>query len=396
MSDLSILSSTSNNALLSGLDVALIFLAFFLVVFVVILSKKIYFRIRYKKRYFIFPKMGVKGIANVAMVISISIVTILLLTIVTAGIMAVIFRAYPGWRVTIEGILIKVGGLLFGPIIGVFIGAATDLLSVALTAGAFHYGYFIAAMMYGLIAGVIRSIWNFCHENQVGFTCIITFIALILLGSLIAFVYMQPVDVFVISIFALNITLTKWMLALVLVAIFLVALSILWICMIVYNHKTIRSYFYIMWFAIRYKLPSKWFRTKMKMGKNKQWYSDVELKWYSQNIIDFNNAKLKSKRLKETAIESKRTNWFSYFAPVLAVILLSEGVIEIIFLPAFDVDFSVFPFDYWLAFRSVMFSIMFVLNLLIIYPVYRIVCPAMHYKYQNDLIEDLSTPLVIQ
>jgi LytS/YehU family sensor histidine kinase len=58
----------------------------------------------------------------------------------------------------IEGILIKLGGLVFGPIIGIFIGGITDIMTVLLTAGMFHYGYFIAALAYGFFAGIVRNI----------------------------------------------------------------------------------------------------------------------------------------------------------------------------------------------------------------------------------------------
>jgi LytS/YehU family sensor histidine kinase len=141
-------------------DTLIIFLALIGCVIFLISLKKIYYRFRLKKRYYIFPKISTKGISNIALVISISAAIILLLTLVTAGFMGILFRAYPGTRVTVEGILIKIGGLLFGPIIGVFIGGVTDLLSIALTAGMFHYGYFISACTYGLLAGFVRSIIN--------------------------------------------------------------------------------------------------------------------------------------------------------------------------------------------------------------------------------------------
>jgi LytS/YehU family sensor histidine kinase len=54
--------------------------------------------------------------------------------------------------------LIKIGGLIFGPIVGLFIGAATDILTVTLTAGMFHYGYFISALAYGFFSGLIKNI----------------------------------------------------------------------------------------------------------------------------------------------------------------------------------------------------------------------------------------------
>jgi hypothetical protein len=155
---------------LTSIHALLIFLAFFIAVIASILVRKFYYFFRYNKRVYVFPRINVKGIANVAMIISIATAVLLLLTFVSGGLLGVMFRAYPGLRVTIEGILIKIGGLLFGPIIGVFIGVTTDLLSVALTAGMFHYGYFLAAIMYGLLSGIVRTILNITEGKQVHFT----------------------------------------------------------------------------------------------------------------------------------------------------------------------------------------------------------------------------------
>jgi LytS/YehU family sensor histidine kinase len=88
--------------------------------------------------------------------------------------------------------LIKVGGLLFGPIIGVFIGAATDLLSIALTAGMFHYGYFIAAMMYGLLAGIVKSILNITKGKQVRFAFWSTLLIGIVGLASVLYIMLQP------------------------------------------------------------------------------------------------------------------------------------------------------------------------------------------------------------
>jgi hypothetical protein len=81
---------------LTSLDAILIFLSFLAVVGLAIVIKKIYYRFRYNQRVYIFPRIGVKGIANIAMVISIAIATLLLLTIVSAGLLGILFRAYPG------------------------------------------------------------------------------------------------------------------------------------------------------------------------------------------------------------------------------------------------------------------------------------------------------------
>jgi len=99
--------------------------------------------------------------------------------------------------------------LLFGPIIGLFIGACTDLLSVALTAGMFHYGYFIAAMCYGLFAGLVRSLINVTHGKQVEFVGISTIIILAVMIVALVFVQIQPSESFDISLFGVDILFYK-------------------------------------------------------------------------------------------------------------------------------------------------------------------------------------------
>jgi hypothetical protein len=77
-------------------DVLAIFGSFLLVIFVSLFCKKIYYRLVYRKRYFIFPKMNTKGITNTAMTIAIATAILLLLTIISSGLLGVLFRAYPG------------------------------------------------------------------------------------------------------------------------------------------------------------------------------------------------------------------------------------------------------------------------------------------------------------
>jgi hypothetical protein len=67
-----------------------------------------------------------------------------------------------------------------------FIGAITDLLAIALTAGMFHYGFFIVAISYGLLSGIVRSIYNMCKNKQTEFVFISTIlIGLIMVASII-------------------------------------------------------------------------------------------------------------------------------------------------------------------------------------------------------------------
>lgn len=202
--------SNQSQSSINSIDVIAIFGAFVLATIILLFIKKIYYRLFKKQRYYIFPKMSVKGITNVAMVISISIASILLLTILSAGFMAVIFRAYPGWRSTIEGVLIKIGGLLFGPIIGLFIGAFTDLLTVGITAGMFHYGYFIVAMAYGYFSGLIRTIITLSRKKELSFLSLSSLFMALVFSLLLCFiVFVNDLDVYTIGLFGVDITFRK-------------------------------------------------------------------------------------------------------------------------------------------------------------------------------------------
>ncbi len=64
--------------------------------------------------------------------------------------------AYPTVRVAFEGVLIKMAGYLFGPLIGVLSGGIAELLVNLLRPTYFHYSWTITIILYGLFAGIIR------------------------------------------------------------------------------------------------------------------------------------------------------------------------------------------------------------------------------------------------
>lgn len=169
-----------NSSALSQGSVLGIFFSFILILFVVGCVKKFWYRYFLKKRYYIIPRTQIKGIANIAMVVSVATAIIFSVTILSANGLGVVFRAYIGARLVIEGILIKIGGLLFGPFLGIFIGAFTDILTVILTSGVFHYGFFIAAIGYGMLAGLVKTIIVLSKNNKISLailnTCLLSFL----------------------------------------------------------------------------------------------------------------------------------------------------------------------------------------------------------------------------
>ncbi len=329
---------------LSALNVVLIFCAFVLALVFVAFVKKLVYRFKYKKRYYIIPRVGVKGISNIAMVISISIAVILLLTVVTAGMASVIFRTWAGTRVTLEGILIKIGGLLFGPIIGIFIGAMTDLLAVALTAGVFHYGYLFAAMAFGLVGGVIRNIMTYSNQKDTVFAFYSTILtALVGAGVCIFLFYLGPKPYYSIPIFGHDIRIDRTVVIGIIAGFIAVSISIIWICLFVQRYQNRRI------------LPKK----------------------------------------RQFKPNQKEYDWYRVFAPVLTTVLITEVAINVFMMPSFDASLTGLQYSQWVSLRIAALIPMVVLNMLVIYPVFKIVVPLVTYNYEDELVEDLNVPLYV-
>jgi hypothetical protein len=75
----------------------IIYLFFGVVAFYILylVIKKIVLFCKYRLVFYIFPKLTSRNIANIAMVIAISIAVIVLLTVISGGLMGVLFRVYP-------------------------------------------------------------------------------------------------------------------------------------------------------------------------------------------------------------------------------------------------------------------------------------------------------------
>lgn len=389
------LGAKSSTQLFSPWQIILICFAFILTVILAASIKKLFYRWRYKKRYYVFPKLSNKGIAYIAMAISIAVATILLLAFLTAGILAVIFRAYPGWRITIEGILIKIGGLFFGPIIGIFIGAMTDILTVVLSAGSFHYGYFVIAIVYGFIGGLIRWLWNALRRDNIKFTFVITFVWMVTMALISTYLYFIPADTFIISIFNHSLHLNKLILNLMIGGLFIAGAIVLWTCMLYYNNYSLRILWNNLILRLKYKINPKTGCRKIKYKSNRQSFADQHLDWYAQNCSKITKRKQKVWWLSKQKILNEKINWFNYLVPVLGLILVCEPLVQSVLLPNFDVDFSAYGFEYWVAIRSFNLLWLTPLNIGVIFAVYKIIAPTVNYDYRTDLVEDLNIPVRI-
>lgn len=327
------------------LTVILIFISFCIVIFIFSVLKKIWYKIKFKKRYYIFPRTSIKGITSIAMVIALSVAVLILLTVITSNILSVVFRAFPGTRITIESILIKIGGLLFGPFIGMFIGMFTDLLSVTLTAGVFHYGYFIAAMSFGLLGGLVKTVLLFSSRNDLKFS-IYSSLAIFVSGAL-AVLYFLFVGDNVLLIPFLPIQLTKVQVIIIIAAFVSLSIASIWFFLGLVRKKERKN-------------RNKYFGTEIQPEKKKSIFNkDFILK----------------------------------YTPVLTCIMVAEVLVNVLMMPVFDADVSTLTLNTWIAIRLLLFIPMVIANLLIIFPVYAIVSPLVTYDYREDMVEDLNVPL---
>jgi len=321
---------------MSPLTVILIFLIFIALLFFIMIIKKLIYRYKYKKRYFIIPHVSSKGVTNIGMMIALTVTIIMFLMIVTANVFSVIFRAWAGSRVLIEGILIKIGGLLFGPIIGMCLGVATDFLTVAITGGIFHYGYLIAAAGFGLIGGIVRSITNMSKSKNINFAIYSTILIVGLCGTVIALVYeslLPDTGSFTVDILSYSLTLTLNQIILILSLFAAITVLIVWV-----------SYFVYIWWKKKYP---------------------------------------------------KKENWFLKFIPVLIVIVLSEILINVLMMPAFDATISTLGYNAWFTIRVLLLIPSVLLNIAIIFPIFKVIGPIVKYNYEDELIEQLNKPLEI-
>lgn len=386
-------------------NVLIIFGSFVAIIFLSIISKKIYYRLVLKKRLYIFPKINTKGIANIAMTIAIATAILLLLTIISSGLLGILFRAYPGWRVNIESILIKIGGLCFGPIIGLFVGVTTDLLSVALTAGMFHYGYCIAAALFGLLAGLISTLRNLSNNKK--FIFYLFALGLLLFSFFIQFVFFNFIVNFndphvtdvpgamSVEILGIVIRFKLWMINLYMLFILCICLLAMFYSIskndryeILYRFKLLINNYNIIYTHLVYK---RFF----KGGKDVQKASDKFLKWNYDNVIKRAQINKKINSLRTKSIEYKNNRGID-FVSVLVCTVVCENLIGTLLVPSFDVQFSALNLGYWLSFRLISMLPSTLLNLAIIYPIYKIIVPAMKYDYTSDSIEDINLPLVVE
>lgn len=338
---------------------------FFIMVAVVLfftIFKKFYFYFIRRKRYYVIPRVSVYGMTNIAMVIAIAVSIIILIMAVTGGIASVLFRVYPGTRVTIEIILVKIAGLLFGPIIGLVSGAIIDALAVALSAGFFHYGYFIAAILTGMLSGLLRVAIT---TSKIGkrkdlFLSIYSSIFMIVSAAItigvisgIGGIAQNGLELAITGT-GIDIFLSTPDFFYIIVGFTILVILFIWLIYIIWSYKSKRYYY---------------------------------------PLTNFTYKQYKHANHKSQFRISVHQNSFNALISVVVLASSSALITNILFLPIFDSEITAQPYTFWLLFRTIVAPFLILLDIIVIYPVLLVISPIIKYNYEDELVEDLKQPI---
>lgn len=359
----------------------------------ILIIKKIFYYTKYKKKYYIFPKINANGIANTSMIIAISIAVIILLTTLSSGLMGIFFRVYPGWRATIEGILIKIGGLLFGPILGILIGAITDILTIALTSGMFHYGFFVICLAYGFFAGLIRIIINVSPKNLFLYILSISSICIVISTLCSLYLFFQYPDGYNISLFSQTFPIPNWLLMVVFIGVQGFFLLLLWFLFLVFEFDLFKINLSTFYLNINYFNKRNKFIKKILHKKNIEINQKKLLNYESKKYFKYkDHINLLNTRIE--VFNKKKFNkhsWLYCFIPIHMLICICEPIVEIIMMPLFDTELGGgIPMEYWIAFRMLFLIIINFINLLVVYPIYKTIIKLIKYDYTTDVIKKFN------
>ncbi len=185
------------------------------------------------------------------------------------------------------------------------------------------HGYFLSAMAFGMIGGIVKIIINKFALKELRFI-IVCSLALAITGIVVAgyIVWAVPYDQPLRISFLVEFDIYSWWISL-----FIICATIAAILFI--------NIFYLL--------------SKTKRGR-----------WFKKHLIPF--------------------------CSVMTLVFLTEIFVNVFMMPVFDKDLSVLSYTYWVAIRGLLFVPMIALNMFIIWPVYELISPLVRYNYLDDVI----------
>ncbi|PPE05865.1 ECF transporter S component [Williamsoniiplasma lucivorax] len=174
-----------NDFLLKDTNMALATAGFTLLsAFLFFLSSALYYNYR-KSRQLPYNglKFTTKNITYIAMMVAVSVS----ITVVIS--MTLPITVFPPIRIAFSGIMIKITGLFFGPVVGIIAGLITEGLCIIFIPSYIHIAYLFVALSFGFWAGIVsytkdwkgkNKWWTFLIINlyTIAFTAIMWFITM--------------------------------------------------------------------------------------------------------------------------------------------------------------------------------------------------------------------------
>ena len=120
----------------------------------------------YNGYFYIFKPEKYKGIRFTTK--NIAYITMLSATSVTVTIIVSVtfpITVFPPVRIAFEGLMVKITGFIFGPIVGMLSGCVTDGLALLFVPSYIHISYLIVIASYGFLSGLISSLYKSTKEN---------------------------------------------------------------------------------------------------------------------------------------------------------------------------------------------------------------------------------------
>lgn len=105
-------------------------------------------------------RLTTKNIAYIAMLSTVSIVA----TVITS--LYIPAAILPPIRIAIEGLMLKITGYIFGPVIGILCALITDLLVMMLVPSYIHIAYIITIIGFAFISGIVGDLKRMFHQKS--------------------------------------------------------------------------------------------------------------------------------------------------------------------------------------------------------------------------------------
>jgi len=126
-------------------------------------------------------KFTTKNIAYISMMTAVAAAVTIVISI------TIPITVLPPIRVAFEGIMIKIAGMFFGPLVGLIVGLSTEALTILFVPSYIHPAFLLTAVMFGFIGGLTAFTQKFTGK-KVWITFAIINVFIILYGTLMFFV----------------------------------------------------------------------------------------------------------------------------------------------------------------------------------------------------------------